>query len=250
MRLYIEREATPTQEVRCNEIQSISNSRKYPTVMTHIRRQTYLCVMRYKLRPMCNALTKSIGTSSTTCKKPHKFSSYIPRWQVQVIFLYHHLQRNHEGSPNSYARRRHRHSIRPKCKFPSSSRSLWCRWWHDAMFYWVLVHSHRFNAWGVHVFTLWYGPLDLKQKSTSGAGAKLTIIWYLYLFDHYTHRFQSFSVKFPPQQGSKSGKSYSPTYSKSGKSKSGKGTPAPTNPPTPRPTNPVSYLIWYYFSLL
>ena len=27
-------------------------------VATHIRRQTYLCVMRYKLRPMCNALTK------------------------------------------------------------------------------------------------------------------------------------------------------------------------------------------------
>lgn len=56
--------------------------------MTHIRRQTYLCVMRYKLRPMCNALTKSIGTSSTTCKKPHKFSSYLVdkyKWSSFII---------------------------------------------------------------------------------------------------------------------------------------------------------------------
>ena len=83
-------------------------------------------------------------------------------------------------------------------------------------------------------------------------------------FDTYTcliitlTDFNPFLCKILTPKGSKSGKSYSPTYSKSskapttdsGKSKSGKGTPAPTNPPTPRPTNPVSYLIWYYFSLL
>ena len=75
------------------------------------------------------------------------------------------------------------------------------------------------------------------------------------LFDHYTHQFQSFSVKPHPIQGSKSGKSYSPTNSKSGKapttdsgkSKSGKGTPAPTTPPTNPPTNPVS--IYYSFDI-